>query len=179
MKKTLLFVHMILIAALATLIGCGGGGGGGSSSAPPAPATKAIVTLSTTGTLSSGVQIGGIQARINLPAGVTVKATPSVQNNAILMTDTGVIIATGNAAGAELTSGLYSTGTATATHVVSLAVAKSSGFTPGEFAQVSCDITAGSAPAAADFTLTNVTIAELLTGATITGLEPKMTITFQ
>ncbi len=175
MKKTSVFVRLMLITGLAAMIGCGGGDGG--DAAPPP--TKAIVTLSTTGTLPSGVQIGGIQAKINLPAGVTAKASPSVLNNAVLFTDTGVVVATGSATGAEFVTGVYSTGTTTVTYAVSLGVSKNSGFSTGEFAQVTCEIAVGSAPSASDFSISDVTIKEQTTLATITGLTPEFTVTFQ
>ena len=175
MKKTSLLVQLMLITGLAVMIGCGGGGGGDAAPSP----TKAIVTLSTTGTLPSGIQIGGIQAKINLPAGVTAKANPPVLNSAVLFTDAGVVVASGSAAGAEFVTGVYSTGTTTVTYAVSLGVSKFSGFSTGEFAQVTCDIAAGSAPGAADFSISDVTIAELTTGAAITGLIPGFTVAFQ
>ena len=57
-----------------------------------------IVTLSTTGILPSGSLIGAIEITLNLPAGVTIKASPSPINAAMLVPDAGVVVLQGAAA---------------------------------------------------------------------------------
>ena len=176
MKKTSLFLSLMLIPVLSVMIGCGGGGGGGGDVAAT-PSTKAIVTLSTTGTLSSGTKIGGIQVTVNLPAGVTVQASPYSSGSSTMVPDSGVITASGSAAG-SYTSGVYLAGTAASTHKITMGLVNANGFSTGEFAQVSCDITTGSSPAAADFSLSNFTAVDL-NGTPLTGLTTGFTVAFQ
>lgn len=178
MKKTSLFVQLMLAAGLAAMIGCHGGGGGGGA----APAsTKAIVTLSTTGTLPAGTQINGIQITLNLPAGVTAKASPySAGSPTILVTDAGVVISSGTATG-SYASGAYLANTAASTYKINIGIAQASdsGFSAGEFAQVSCDIAAGGSPVAADFSLASF-IATDKNGVELTSLlTPGFTVSFQ
>jgi hypothetical protein len=173
MKKTSLFVQLMLITGLAAMIGCGGGGGG--DAAPQY--TKAIVTLSTTGTLPAGTKIGGIQVTVNLPAGVTAKASLYSAGSSTLVTDTGVITASGTASG-SYTSGVYLANTAASTYKISMGIVNANGFSTGEFAQVSCDIAAGSSPTAADFSLSNFAVVDL-NGGPLTGLTPGTTVAFQ
>ena len=95
MKKTNQTVLLMTLFILISLTACGGGGGG--DAAPPS--TKAIVTISTSGTLPAGTKIGGIQVTVNLPAGVTAKASLYSAGSSTMVTDTGVITASGTAAG--------------------------------------------------------------------------------
>ena len=171
MQKVANTILVVLLTGLIAMIGCGRGG-------ETNPTPQAIVTLSVKGTLPAGVKIGGIQARLNLPAGVTAKASPSLVDSGILVTDTGVVVASGSASGAEIASGVYTTGTTSGTYAVRMAVAKSIGFDAGEFATVLCDLAVGSAVTAADFSVSDVTIAELTTGATITVLTHEITVLF-
>lgn len=57
--------HLLLAAALGTLVGCAGGGRLG---APVVQATRAIVKVQTGGTLPAGAKIGGIKATVTYPA---------------------------------------------------------------------------------------------------------------
>jgi hypothetical protein len=172
MKETIQSGLLITLFILISLTACGGGGG---DAAPPS--TKAIVTLSTSGTLPAGTKIGGIQVTVNLPAGVTAKASLYSAGSSTMVTDTGVITASGTAAG-SYTSGAYLAGAAASTYKISMGVVNANGFSAGEFAQVSCDIAAGSSPTAADFSLSNPTVVDL-NGVTLTGINLGFTVAFQ
>jgi hypothetical protein len=104
---------------------------------------------------------------LHLPAGISVKASQSAPQ-----TDPGVVVASGNAAGAELVIGTYSA----ANNTVSLSVIKSSGIAVGEFATVNCDIAAGVFPASGDFSVSNLTAVDS-NGAAVTGLTASFSAT--
>jgi hypothetical protein len=154
MKITTRSGFVITLCMLVSLAACSGGGG----SSAPVPPTKAVITLTTlsmTGSLPAGTLIYGAEATVNLPAGVTVKASPSSENPQVMVTDNGVVSASGQAAGAETYLATYlASSTTPTTYKVELSVAKSIGFLVGEFVTVNCDITAGYSPAATDFTVT-------------------------
>lgn len=175
MKKTLLSGLIVFLVSL-SLAGCGGGGDS-SGAAATVQATKAMLTLSTQGTVPPSTQIGGIEVTVNLPAGVTVKASPSPSNAAILVTDANVVTAVGSAAGAEV---VQATAAANTPSAVTIMIAKSGGFPAGDFAFVSCDIASGvtTTPAAADFSLTNFKAVDL-NGQPLTGLTPGFTAAIQ
>ena len=94
-----------------------------------------------------------------------------------MVTDTGVITASGTAAG-SYTSGVYLAGATASTYKISMGVVNANGFSIGEFAQVSCDIAAGSSPTAADFSLSSPTVADL-NGVTLIGINLGFTVAFQ
>ncbi len=154
MKKC---IYLALLLTVTLLSGCGGGGGGGNGSHP----TQAVVKLSTSGTGTIGI----VQVRLTLPAGVTVKATNRV-------TDTGVVTASGNAGGAEIVYGIYSSPTMT------VVIGKTSGFSPGEFATVNCDIASGSTPSESDFSVSNLDAWDV-DGKSMAGLTAGFTADFQ
>jgi hypothetical protein len=145
MKKTAIAGVLVLILALFAISGCGNSDSGDDVIQP----TTATVTLLTQGTGT----INGIDITVTLPAGVTVQATADPVNPAVLVTDAGVVEASG-AAGAN-TSALatYTTATTGAAATVVVHVANFDGFQPGEFATVSCNIAAGSFPIEEDFSL--------------------------
>lgn len=168
MKRML--ISLLMLMTMSLLSACGGGGGGGTA----AP-TKAVVTIATTGTLASGTLIGGIDIALNLPAGVSVKATSDAANPAVLVTDSGVVAVSGVAAGANSTA----LGTYTATpNAVAIKVVNADGFITGEFVTVNCDIAPGTTAAAADFTMGAMTAVDL-NGAEIEGLAAHMNVTLQ
>lgn len=172
MKKTLQ-AGAAIVLILFSLIACSSK----SSDTRVAP-TTAVVTLSTTGTLNTGTQIFAAQATVNLPAGVTAKAGPSASNAQVMVTDAGVVTASGQATGAEVILATYVTGSAPSTYKVKISVGKSSGFATGDFATVKCDVAAGSFPAATDFTITDFEAFDQY-GAQITGLTPGYTVSIQ
>jgi hypothetical protein len=154
MKMTTTSGLLITCFILLSLVACSSGG---SDNGPVQPTTAVIKLFSTeTGALPAGTLIYGTQATVNLPKGVTVKASPSSANPQAMVVNDTVVSASGQAAGAETVLGSYLVSSATAsTYKVELYVARSSGFSAGEFAVLNCDITAGYAPAAADFTVTD------------------------
>jgi hypothetical protein len=172
MKKSTLSAFLILLFALSSLAACHGH----KSDDQP---VKAVITLSTSGALPAGTLIYGARATINLPAGVTAKASPSSADPSQMVTDNGVVVAAGASVGAELVLASYTTSTTTPpTHSIELNVAKSDGFSTGDFVTVNCDIAAGSNPAATDFPVTDFEAVDQ-NGATITGLTVGMTAAIQ
>ena len=168
MKRAIQAKLLMTVLILVSLTACGGGGGAAPSY------TKAIVTLSTAGT---GTLIYGIQVTVNLPAGVTAKASLYSAGSSSIV-DAGVITATGTAAG-SYTSGAYLAGAASSTYKITMDVFNANGFSgPGEFAQVTCDITAGSSPSAAGFSLSNFEAVDG-GGVSIPGFTSGFTVTFQ
>lgn len=162
MRKTTLSALLTLLI-LASLAACGHHKSG------PAQPTTAILTLSTAGTNTSAV-IGGVEAEIELPAGVTAKASIPTANPSIMETDGGVVTASGAAAGATFVHGMYSSAATPNTYKVDVSVgAPANGFTAGNFATVNCDVTAGYFPANSDFHIPNYKVVDL-NGATIPGL---------
>ncbi len=149
MNKTTLTGLLVLILSLFVISGCGGSGGDD----PPTPVqpTTAVVTL-----MSQGAgTIHGIGVTVALPAGVTVKASPDPTNSSVMVTDAGVVAASGAAAGAG--TNILATYTATPSGKVAIHVANAAGFATGEFVTIMCDIAAGSSPAATDFSVTDFT----------------------
>lgn len=171
MKRISLSTLLILALGLTMLSACGGD----SSSAPlPSRPTTAVIKIETTGTLGQGTMIGGITVTGVLPAGVTVKATPDVQNPAVLITDSGVVIASG--AAVAVVTGENASAFATydpATGKVDIQVYDQDGFGAGEFVTVTCDIASGTRPGS--FGLEGFTPKDL-DGAPIDGLTPGYTV---
>ena len=131
--------------AVLSVFGCGGGGGG---TPPPPQPTIAVIKISADGTLPQDTAIGGVNITLNLPSGVTVKASPSV-NPDVLITDPGVVVPSGAAVNASAPENRYDA----ATKQVTISVVQADGFLTGEFVTVTCDIAVGSFPKAADFSL--------------------------
>ena len=136
----------MLVLAITMLSSCGGGGGGGDGVTIAQP-TTAVVTLATTVTsaIPANTVITGYDVTISLPAGVTVKSTTTPPQ-----TDTGVVTATGAAAGSQIAA-VYSPATSTVAGKVRIVIANAAGFSSGEFSTVNCDIAAGYYPTQSDF----------------------------
>lgn len=164
MKKYLLTAVMISTAITIVISGCGGGGGGSPTAPTPQP-TTAVLKISTNGTLQTGTKIGGVDVSLSLPAGVTVKSQANPPD-----TDSGVAAASGAAASDSTALATYTPSAST----VRILLANSSGFGTGEFVTVNCDISSGSHPTAAGFSL-SVFSARDLNGATISGLTAGFT----
>jgi hypothetical protein len=167
-----IFVAMVFM----TLFGCGGGGG---STPPP---TKAKLTLLSQ-SAAAGTKIRGIEVTVELPAGVTVKATPSAINPAKLETDAGVVVLSGAtvadpaAFGQLKPIGVYTPATATTPGTVFISLAAQADFNPGEYVTVNADIAAGTIPVATGFKLTGFTAVDL-NGAVISGVTSSIVPAF-
>ena len=167
MKKTLILGLLISVISLSTFIGCS------TSSNDTALPTTATIKIMANGTIDAGVLIGGINVKLTLPAGVTVKATADPTNDAVMVTDPGVVTASGVAAGANTIATATS-----ASGVVAIHVANADGFATGEFVTVNCDIAATSVPTAASFGVSGFQAVDL-NGAAITGLIVGVTAAIQ
>ncbi len=149
MKKTSLLMLLTITCALTLFSACGGGGGGASGPSQP---TTAVLTLSTavTGTIPAGTSINSYVVTVTLPAGATVKASPDGINPAKLVTDPGVVTPAGSASGSVF-SAIYTAATPTLPGTIKVYVSSGTGFGPGDFCTINCDISAGSYPSASDF----------------------------
>ena len=155
-------------AAMA-MFGCGGGGGGGGT---PQPTTATLKLLSAG---PAGTSIRGIAVKVVLPAGVTVKATPSATNPAILETNAGVVVLSGaTVANPAAFSQLKPIGVYTpATRTIALNLPAQADFALGEYVTVNTDIAAGNFPTAAGFSLSEFTAVDL-NGAVIPGVTSSI-----
>lgn len=177
MQRMTLKGLVMFALCIATLASCGGGGGGGGATSQvsgPSQPTMAVVKIRTTGTLDPGVMIGGIEVTGVLPAGVSVNATPDPINPSKLVTDSGVVIASG-VTGTQ--AGTIATYDAT-DRKVSIQVYDLDGFGTGEFVTVQCNITSGSAPIAANFSLEGFIVTDL-TGSVLDTLAPELRVNLQ
>jgi len=169
MKKISLSSLLIFALSLTILSACGGGS---SSTTQPSGPTKAVINIATTGTLGSGTMIGGITVTGVLPAGVTVKATPDPQNRLVLVTDSGVVIASGvTGANASAPCSSYNA----TDRKVTIHLVDPDGFGTGKFVAVNCDIASGTTPTAGGFSITDFKPKDL-GGADISGLTPGFTV---
>jgi hypothetical protein len=171
----------LLLSAAMSIIGCGGAGAGGAIPVPtPAPApTKAVVKIAAAGALTSGTLIGGLDVVLGLPAGVSVQAAPDASNASVLVTSTGVVVASGAAAGTgTMVMGTYTAASGSTAGSVAIHVADANGFGTGQFATVTCDLATGVTPTAADFSLSSFGAVDL-NGVAIHGLTPQLAVTVQ
>jgi hypothetical protein len=167
MKTIPSMVALFCLLALLILGGCGGGGS--SDTTPPSQATpaatKAIVKLSSVGTLPTGTQLKGVAVTVKLPAGLSVATDAS-----------GAVVT-----GAVTTSGVAAQWNpvatyAPATHTLQVIIAGNFGV--GEFATITCDIASGSAvPTKTDLVVTGF-LADS-TESQATGLTTDFTLDLQ
>ena len=151
MKKKALSGLLMFIIALFTLAGCNTGND--ITHQQPTTATLAIISQ---GTLTTGTQIGAVDVTVNLPSGVTVQATPDSVNTAVLVMNTGVVVASGVTATVNTyLTGAYTAATAADPGKIVIRLVNANGVGTGEFVTVHCDIAAGVFPVAADFNLTD------------------------
>ncbi len=171
--------HSTAAAVCAMLIALGSAGcGGGVTSAPAGgpgstASQKAVVTLSTSGSLAGGTAIGGLGITVDLPDTVTIGTTPGGN------VDSGVVAASGVASGQATVLALYSGPTATARAKLHLVLASSSSGMPvGEFATITCGVRSGTNPTAADFSLNDFSAVDT-SGASLSTLTVGLTETVQ
>ncbi len=134
-------------------------------------APQAIVKIMTSGN-TQGAQIGGIDVTLDLPPGVSVKATPDAQNPNVLVTDSGVVVASGAAAGPNT----LVTGTYTASPNRVYVHVANAGFGTGEFATVTCDLATGATVTAGDFNTESLYVVDNQNATEITGLTAGLTV---
>jgi len=160
-----------ILLALGTA-GCGGGvstAGGGSGTTA---LQKAVLTLSTSGTMTAGTEIGGLGVTVDLPDTVTVKT-----NNGNV--DSSVVTATGAASGQATVLALYSGPTLTAPAKLYLVLSSaSSGVAVGEFATITCAVKSGADPVGSDFSLKDFSAVDT-SGASISSLTAAFHETIQ
>jgi len=166
MKKTSLSILLIVTLGLAMLSACGGGS---STSTQPSP-TTAVLTLLTSGPSTT---IYGIEVTVVLPAGVTAKSTISPPQ-----TDTGVVTATGKAAGSLNITGVYTAATSTVKGTVHIVLPTTLGFGTGEYSAVNLNLVSGNTPTAGGFSLTNFKPVDDK-GVDIIGLTPGFTVSIK
>jgi len=182
MRRVWRLFPMACLATLMILGGCGGGsgsgnggsasGGGGSGSAPATPATKAIVRLSSQGTLPQGTQLSGLSVTLRLPAGVSVStdANGAVASGAVTLS--GVAAQGGSD---TLLPPVYTPASSTGLATLELTFAGSP-FGTGEFATIVCDLAPGSAaPGATSLVVSNFSPADQLLRP-VTSLSVALTL---
>jgi hypothetical protein len=165
MRNSLLIVALIF-APMFLISGCGGG------SAPAPAATRAVLKLSTQGSLPTGTLIGTIEnITITLPAGVTV---PTDATGKVL-----TVSASGQTASSlttPLIESVYTPATVGSRATLLIRMVVANGFNVGEFATVTCDI-GGNVPTAADFSIDQATfLAKDLNAVNITGLSASFAL---
>jgi len=163
MKKLLTLVMVAGMSAFLFHAACGGG--------TPDP-TTAVLTLSSAGTLPTGVKIGGIDMTIVIPAGATIQTTKA--NTSKMVTYSGAVVPAGVAAGPNA----ITLATNPAPDQVVVKLANADGFGIGEFATVTCDIVAGSTVVEKDFIAGSFSVVDL-NGAPITGLTVELSVVLQ
>ena len=142
-EKTLLIILSLLLSA-----GCGGAVTTTPTGSTSPAEQKAVVSLNTAGSLSSGTTIGGLGVTLNLPDSVTVKTDASGN------VDSGVVAASGVAAGQATVITLYTGPSGTVSAKLHIALASgSAGMSVGEFVKIVCTVRTGGMPTATDFSL--------------------------
>lgn len=171
MKKISLSSLLIFALGLTMLSACGGGSSSSSDPQQSGP-TTAVIKIGTTGTLGSGSLISGITVTGVLPAGVTVKATPDPTTPSVLVTDPGVVVASG-VTGTSATTPINTFNAADRT--VGINLVDPDGFGIGQFVTVNCDIASGATPTAGSFGITYFYPVDQ-NGAVISTLTPTFTV---
>jgi len=180
MKNTSLLSVLLFALALTILSACGGGSS--SSSAPPQP-TTAVLTLSTavtsTGTIPANTTVNSYDVTVTLPNGVTVMTMPA-PNSSVTTTD--VLFSSGTASASTLISGFYTAASGSFPGTVKVLAYNATSFGPalGEFGKLKVNVAAGLSAPAANFkvTLDDATGIDS-TLSTVTGLQSQLTVTIK
>lgn len=166
MLRSFLASLLIFTLSLIALSSCGGG----SSSQPQGP-TTAVIKIETLGTLDQDTLIYGITVSGVLPEGVSVKTTTDEQNPSGLVTDSGVVTASGVTGPDTWVLATYEP----TDRKVTIQVSDPVGFDTGEFVTVTCDIAAGSTPTADSFGLEGFELTDV-DGRPINGITSGFTV---
>ena len=145
----------------------------GITTSPITKPTAGILHLSTTGTLTAGTLIGGIDVTIALPAGVSVKTLAGSP----LEPDTGIVTVSGEAAkagGTTISASKFTAASGTTPATIRFIIGNStstaataSGFALGEFVTIKCDLaTTAAFPVAADFKIQAINVMDGTNAAT-------------
>lgn len=160
-------VVMILLVAVFFLAACGSEEGGEGDNPKRASAAFKLA-----GVMPSGQPVAGVQMTLHFPPGITVEidtATGDVAASVIRVSGSGSPAVTG---------AYYLPATTTTDGELRFLVINTTGFTLGDFLELTLNVTPGTIPVATDFTLTNVSISDP-DGNLLTGLQPLMTVTIQ
>ncbi|SNB46283.1 hypothetical protein [Geobacter sp. DSM 9736] len=144
------------------------------------PATKAVLKLSTAGTLTAPATIGGIEVLISLPTGVSVPLADQVTGEV----DAAAFTVSGVAPAGTSASGKFTAAAGTSPATIKLIVTSTAGFGTGEFVTITCNLASGTVVTQSDFSLTGFkAVNNVLTGgsvgAPISGITPALTATLQ
>jgi len=168
MKKLTPVLGLLLVLTSMQLSGCGGGGGG-NPSVPNHQDTKLVMKVMTSGALTNGNLIGAIDLTVEVPGGVSVKATPDTQNPSILVTDAGVVVPSGAAAADSLLVATFAPPQGNAPGRLRILIVNANGFGTGEFATVTFDLERSGFPNTSEPVVLNFT-ASAQAGQAITSL---------
>ena len=152
----------LMTVAIFGLTACGGGGEGRDDAA-----VRAGASLRLAGTMASGQSVHGVQMTLHMPPGVTVKINPANGDVAA-----SVIRFTGSGNPTIGVNYIPASG-----ELIFLVV-HPTGFTLGDFLELTLDVTPGTIPVASDFFLTDVSISDP-DGNVLADLQPVMTVTIQ
>lgn len=163
---------MALISLLA-VTACGSGGGGGMGFLPSSSSsnqktassnqkTAATVKLVTTAT---GTTIYGVDATVNLAAGVTVRSSnPPIVDDGVVTSSSGTVA-----------MALYTAASGTYPGTVNVWVLNEAGFGVGEVCTINANIAAGHSPAAADFSIASFLASDAI-GSAIGTAAPDLMV---
>jgi len=168
MRKIFLKYLTGYVFTIGALVGCGGGGGGGDGGTTSTPA-KAILTISSQGTLPAGTAMSGCSLMVHFPTSVTVQTDGAGAVSSEVVAPSGGTVGQASVLISPLVPGQLSF------VLTSTAVG---GFGPGEFVTVHFTVAPGSSPQAADFSLSNLGPVSL-TGVALSGLTPTFTMAIQ
>jgi hypothetical protein len=137
--------------------------------APPASvSTKAILKVSLQGSVPAGTSVGTVDFTVNLPAGITAKADAATGE-----TQTGVVVASGNALGSTIVA-KYTPATASQAGSIRGGLINTTGFAPGEFVTLNLDI-GGAVPGVSNFSTSGLIVTDV-NGVTVSGLSAALAL---
>jgi hypothetical protein len=175
MKRSSEKMALLVMLSVLWSVGCGGQVTTTPTtpgSAPPAD-QKAVIALNTSGSLPSGTTIGGLGVTLNLPDSVTIKTDASGN------VDSGTVATSGVAAGQATVITLYTKPSGTEPAKLHIVLASgSAGMPVGEFATITCSVSADGMPTASDFSLSEFSPVDT-SGAVIPSLAASLSTVTQ